>query len=520
MSRAATAHRWLEPGTRLGDRYRITTLLGAGSFGATYRAVDEQLFERVVAVKVLTEKATPTATRLFEREARVLSALSHPAIPRVHEYLTADGTLALVQELVEGRTLATMLREDGPLSEPEVVSILGTVLDVLAFLHARTPPVVHRDVKPDNLIVGLDGSVHLIDFGAVREAVAGAELTGDRTVIGPGGGFAPPELDRGHAQPVSDVYCAAATALTLLTGRLPARFFDPVSGQLRPLASVLPDASPSLVALLESMLADRPSDRPSAASAADALRGDVSVHPSPPSRTVPVAPHAAPAPFVELDATQAATVLGAAADPPAVAASVPRAHFRRPLVVGAVVATVLAAGAGAVHQLKRADGGVSVRPACRSGDTLTTDRRIVADAGGGHRTSMLVPHGWAVDSIGGRVLAACVPGTALRVWTGHVAAATAAAALDAAESRFRPLLDSTQRMSADPARRDTVPDTSALQRFYRLDGPTGAVRASAYAALDGTGTARWWFASYGSPVEARKAADVIGTLTVVPPATP
>src|SRR5262249_16779785 len=154
--------------------------------------------------------------RLFEREARALADLQHPRIPKLLAYFERDDEFFLVQEFVQGETLENRLARESRLGESFVRGIVLQVLEVLQYLQRRQPPVIHRDIKPSNLIIDAAGQVHLIDFGAMRQAIA-VRPSEVGTSIGTSG-FTPAEQIFGQPVPASDLYALAATALNLLSG--------------------------------------------------------------------------------------------------------------------------------------------------------------------------------------------------------------------------------------------------------------------------------------------------------------
>jgi tetratricopeptide (TPR) repeat protein len=265
-------------GTVLEHRYEVIALLGRGGFGATYRAVDHRRLGAPCAVKELVPppaaRAGPAfaaATERFEREARALLRLRHHSVPRLHAFFEQDGRCFLVQDLVEGRSLHQLLDAAGPLHEDAVREIVAQVLDVLAYLHGQSPPVLHRDIKPANIILDPTGRAHLVDFGAVRDALdACAPAGADRgsTRIGTPG-YAPFEQAMGRVVPASDLYALGATAVTLLTGEEPLAWLGrhddswTLDGRT--------GASPEFERFLAVLLADLPARLPSAAAARAAL---------------------------------------------------------------------------------------------------------------------------------------------------------------------------------------------------------------------------------------------------------
>lgn len=244
---------------RLGNgRYVVRGLLGEGAQGATYDAHDT-VSGRSVAIKRFDVRGARSwkDVELAEREARVLATLDHPLVPRYFEHFEEDGALYLVMEKVEGETLEAIIRRDGPLSEAEARRFLASVDRALTYLHGRSVPVIHRDIKPRNVIRRPDGSYVLVDFGAVSERIS---RRGASTVVGTLGTMAPEQL-QGRAMPATDVYGAAATALIALTG---------IDGEALPYRGLRVDvraalagrASPAMTALLERALEPDPERRP------------------------------------------------------------------------------------------------------------------------------------------------------------------------------------------------------------------------------------------------------------------
>jgi tRNA A-37 threonylcarbamoyl transferase component Bud32 len=202
----------LAPGTQVGDAYQIVAPISSGGMGAVYRARHRSSGEDV-ALKQMLE---PGGARRFGIEARLLSALDHPRVVRVLDHFEdADGHF-LVMELVGGRSLWEVVAQRGTPGLPvaEAVEYVGQACEALAYVHAQH--IVHRDVKPENLILGSDGVV-LVDFGIAREYSPGDEGTG---AIGTPGYMAP-EVVGGFVSPRSDVFGIAATLWTLLTGNAP-----------------------------------------------------------------------------------------------------------------------------------------------------------------------------------------------------------------------------------------------------------------------------------------------------------
>jgi serine/threonine protein kinase len=270
----------MDPGARLGGgRYVVTSLLGQGSQGATYAATAEAS-GRSVAIKRFDVRGARgwKDVELAERETRVLATLDHPLVPRYIEHFEEDGALYLVMDRVEGETLEAVRKRDGALPEAEVRRFLACADRALTYLHGRGSPVVHRDVKPSNVVRRADGSYVLVDFGAVSEQLR----RGSSTIVGTMGYMAPEQL-QGRALPASDVYAVGATALAALAGVEPETL--PHKGlRVDVRAALKGRASPELVSALERMLEPDPDLRaPSVAAALDAV---VAGAPSVPATTV------------------------------------------------------------------------------------------------------------------------------------------------------------------------------------------------------------------------------------------
>lgn len=226
-------------GHLLDGRYRVRKVLGVGGMGRVYLSNDTRLASRPVAVKemILGDGiAEKKAIEDFTREATVLARLTHPGIPTLIDHFAENGRHYLVMEFVAGGTLEDALtKAGGKMSEALTLRYARQMLEVLDFLHAQTPPIVYRDIKPGNIMIDKDGRAMLIDFGIARFLPKG----GKATMIG-SPGYAPPEQYVGKVEPRSDLYSLAATMHHLLSGRDPA-LEPPFS--FPPLRSVAPQVS-------------------------------------------------------------------------------------------------------------------------------------------------------------------------------------------------------------------------------------------------------------------------------------
>jgi serine/threonine protein kinase len=244
--------------TLRAGRYAVVGELGAGSQAETLDAVDKQ-HGRAVAIKRFQVRGAKSwkDVELAEREARVLSTLSHPNLPVYIEHFEEDGALYLVMEKIEGETLSALRRRRALLSSADIARFLSDAELVLGYLHSRVPPIIHRDIKPGNVIRRADGSFAFVDFGSVRDQL---KPEGGSTVVGTFGYMAPEQF-QGRALPGSDVYAVAATALSLVTGREPEDL--PHKGLAIDVPAALgTGAEPWLVRALSAMLEPDPDKRP------------------------------------------------------------------------------------------------------------------------------------------------------------------------------------------------------------------------------------------------------------------
>jgi serine/threonine-protein kinase len=287
-------------GDVLGGRYRLVELLGQGGMATIYRATDAQL-GREVAVKVLHQEygRDPDFVARFKQEAQAAASLSHPNIVGVYDFGADAGGPYLVMELVDGEDVATLLARNGPLPPRQAARLAAEVAHGLAAAHSRG--IVHRDVKPGNVLVSADGRVKVTDFGIAR-AWADARLTLPGVTLGSVHYFSPEQALGEQATEASDIYSLGVVLYELLTGRRPwegdnaaavamARISTPA-----PLVSaVRPNVPPVLEAIDRRALSPDPAGRyPSAAAMADALEAFLDEGASRPAATPPVAPPAPP----------------------------------------------------------------------------------------------------------------------------------------------------------------------------------------------------------------------------------
>ncbi len=163
-----------QPGDIIRERYQILNLLGEGGIASTYAAEDLEIGQQV-AIKILSLRQLKDwkALELFEREGKVLAQLDHPGIPNYLDYfqldIEGDRRFYIVQEIAPGQSLQDWVESGWRPTELEVREIAKQILEILAYLHQLTPPVVHRDIKPQNIIRQSNNQVFLVDFGAVQD---------------------------------------------------------------------------------------------------------------------------------------------------------------------------------------------------------------------------------------------------------------------------------------------------------------------------------------------------------------
>lgn len=253
----------------LNDRYLVLALLGKGGMGAVYRAEDSSL-KRVVAIKErIPDPNSPAQTmqharEQFRREAQALAQLAHPNLPRIFDYFSYDGNEYIVMELVEGTNLAEFAQSRGPLPEALVLHWARQILDALVFLHSRN--IIHRDIKPNNLILTPDEQIVLVDFGLVKLYDPNSQNT-STTLRGVGTPeYSPLEQyarEVGRTDPRTDVYGLGATLYRLLAGKSPpdvhARLLNPDG--MRPLRELNPTVSFNTATVIEKAMALYPQAR-------------------------------------------------------------------------------------------------------------------------------------------------------------------------------------------------------------------------------------------------------------------
>ncbi|MFV9503451.1 MAG: serine/threonine protein kinase [Oscillochloridaceae bacterium umkhey_bin13] len=264
----------LAPDTLVQDRYKIVAAIGKGGMGAVYQAIDLRLRSTVALKETLV--SGEIAERAFTREAQLLAGLRHPALPKVSDHFADQQGHFLVMEFIPGEDLASMLAQRGaPFGLDEVLPWADQLLDVLEYLHSRQPPVIHRDLKPQNLKLTERGQIILLDFGLAKGAVGQTRVTSSTSVFGYTPHYAPLEQIQGvGTDPRSDLYSLAATLYHLLSNEAPADALSRAAARIdeRPdpltaLHTINPSIPEPISAVLMRALSQRADLRPANATA-------------------------------------------------------------------------------------------------------------------------------------------------------------------------------------------------------------------------------------------------------------
>jgi serine/threonine protein kinase len=323
----------LSSGTILQGRYRIIRQIGCGGMGAVYEALDQRL-SRTVALKE-TRAQTDELRRAFEREARLLANLRHPALPNVIDHFTEGDGQYLVMEFIPGDDLKSLLAKRGqPFSLSEVLRWADELLDALDYLHNHQPPVVHRDIKPSNLKLSAQGRIILLDFGLAKGSAGQMTLvTSSASVAGYTPHYAPLEQIQGErTSPRSDLYALAATLYNLLTDRTPCDALTRATALLNddpdplpPLNEINPEVPPAVAAVLGQALSLKPAARPASAAALRAALRNASQRSA----------HASAEPLTITEATRVRPPVPASPNHPPVPPASPPDQLRPPAAAGA-----------------------------------------------------------------------------------------------------------------------------------------------------------------------------------------
>jgi serine/threonine protein kinase, bacterial len=247
-------------------QYQVLKPLGQGGMGTTYLAWNGR--QMLVLKEMNAEVASHAkAQELFEREAKVLQGLHHSGIPRYYDFFYEAGRRYLAMELIHGQDLERYIIDRGPVTMTQAIGWMLQFCDILTYIHGQQPPLIHRDVKPANLLVSnVEKQIYLLDFGAVKES---GSIGGTR--IG-APDYMAPEQNQGRPVTQSDLYAVGPTLIFLLTGRNPGQFLTMTPSGFRFAIESVPTISAELRWVIERVTSERVGDRyPQAADLAAAL---------------------------------------------------------------------------------------------------------------------------------------------------------------------------------------------------------------------------------------------------------
>lgn len=253
----------LREGTILENRYRIDGLMAQGGMGALYKAFDTNL-NNPVAIKENNLKSAEHIEQ-FKQEALILARLRHAGLPKVIQHFRVGGQQYLVMDFIEGQNLWEIVTERGePLPVSQALDYMSQVCQAVSYLHSQLPPVIHRDIKPQNIKVTPAGRAVLVDFGIAKEILGDLHQThaGARRVSS---GFSPPEQYTGvGTTPASDVYALGATLYAILTAKKPPRSTNLIDGEANfdPPNLLNPSLNPQVTQTIMHAMQLKPEDRP------------------------------------------------------------------------------------------------------------------------------------------------------------------------------------------------------------------------------------------------------------------
>lgn len=248
----------LAPDALIHNRYRVVRAIGRGGMGAVYEAVDTRLGNTVALKQTLV--SGEQLEEAFAREARLLASLRHAALPVVSDYFAEDDGRFLVMQYIPGDDFASILaRRTAPFAFEDVIRWADQLLDALDYLHTQTPPVIHRDIKPQNLKLTPRGEIVLLDFGLAKSA---APTRAGASVFGYTPQYAPLEQIQGTGtDPRSDLYSLGAMLYHMLTNTLPANALERATAALsnqpdplRPLSELSPSTPAGVAAVIQQSL--------------------------------------------------------------------------------------------------------------------------------------------------------------------------------------------------------------------------------------------------------------------------
>ncbi|MCZ7374884.1 serine/threonine-protein kinase [Micromonospora sp. WMMC250] len=266
----------MQAGDRIGDRYELTYPVGRGGMGQVWAGFDERL-DRPVAIKFLRQLEVPedereTAGKRFRREAKATARLDHPGVPAVHDLGVHGENLFIVMQLVPGIVLADHIAEQERLPVGEAVSIAAQVCTVLGVAHSAS--LVHRDLKPQNLMITPTGVIKVLDFGvaALLGPAEASRLTATGRTLGTPAYIAPEQAQGGPVGPAADLYALGCVLFEMLAGHPPYEAANAPDLMRRHIDAPIPiitayrsDVPDDLAHLVYCLLAKNPTDRPASA---------------------------------------------------------------------------------------------------------------------------------------------------------------------------------------------------------------------------------------------------------------
>jgi hypothetical protein len=356
---------------RLSGRYELREIIGRGGMGTVYRATDLVL-ERTVAVKVLPAALAEEDSRhvaRFEREARAAASLAHPSVVAIYDSGEDEATRFIVMECVAGRSLSEVLRDEAPLAPARAARIAARAADALVAAHAAG--IVHRDVKPGNVMIQADDAVKVLDFGLAR-SLGGSALTQTAAVLGTAHYMAPEQALGHRADERSDIYSLGCLLYALLTGRPPftgeapaAILHQHVNSDPRPPSALNRGVSRELEEIVMQMLAKSPGARPRTATE---VRDRLEALSTAPRAAAPLPPTAVAAPTARLERAASTRLLGVG----------PRGRNRRRV---AATAALVAAASLIAALIALASGGGSRHAGGSHPLTAAAKRTLTPTAG-------------------------------------------------------------------------------------------------------------------------------------------
>ena len=261
----------LSPGSTFGG-YEVEDVVGLGGIGVLYRARQLRL-DRPVALKLVEADAArdPVVRERLRREARAVAALDHPNVVPLYEAGEQDGTVYIVTRWVDGTELGTLLHDGGPLDPTVAARTAAQIADALEIAHEKG--LIHRDVKPSNVILTPEGHVYLTDFGLAKRAETAAGLTGADQMLGTVDYVAPELIEGSEPDARSDIYSLGCVLYEMLVGEAPfadqrggmAKMWAQVNAAPAPVRERRPGVPPALEEVMDEAMAKAPDARPTAA---------------------------------------------------------------------------------------------------------------------------------------------------------------------------------------------------------------------------------------------------------------